>query len=103
MIWSRECLASAWRSLAISPTWSWLALQATAMGLVSHGMAGFDFEKAQRDLKVPDDFAVAAMFALGRPGNPGDLPADLRERETITDRRPGRQRICEGVFAFDVL
>jgi nitroreductase len=83
--------------------WQNLTLQATAMGLVSHGMAGFDFDRARTDLKVPDDFAVAAMFALGRPGNPADLPAELRERETITDRRPVRQSICEGVFDFENL
>jgi nitroreductase len=83
--------------------WQNLTLQATAIGLVSHGMAGFDFDRARKDLQVPEDFAVAAMFALGRRGNPGDLPAELRERETITDRRPIRQSICEGVFSFDTL
>jgi nitroreductase len=78
--------------------WQNLALQATAMGLVSHGMAGFDFEKARVDLKVPDEYAVAAMFAIGHPGKPADLPLELRERETITDRRPVRESICEGAF-----
>jgi nitroreductase len=80
--------------------WENLALQATSMGLVSHGMAGFDFEKAKMVLKVPDDFAVAAMFALGRPGNPDDLPAEIRERETPTPRRPIKESICEGEFKF---
>src|SRR5215475_3353156 len=47
--------------------WENLALQATAMGIVSHGMAGFDFDKARTELRVPDHFAVAAMFALGHP------------------------------------
>jgi nitroreductase len=78
--------------------WQNLTLQATAMGLVSHGMAGFDFDRARTDLKVPDEYAVAAMFALGRPGKPSDLPAELRERETITSRRPVRESICEGPF-----
>jgi nitroreductase len=80
--------------------WENLALQATAMGLVSHGMAGFDFDKARRNLRVPDDFAVAAMFAIGRPGDPKQLPAELREREQITQRRPVRESICEGPFVF---
>jgi nitroreductase len=81
-------------------SWQNLALQATAMGLVSHGMAGCDFDKARADLKVPDEFAVAAMFALGRPGDPADLPEQLRENETPSGRRPVQQSICEGVFAF---
>lgn len=80
--------------------WENLALQATAMGIVSHGMAGFDFEQARSVLRVPDEYAVAAMFALGRPGNPDDLPPELRERETITGRRPVRESICEGPFRF---
>lgn len=81
--------------------WENLALQATAMGLVSHGMAGFNFEKARTALRVPEHFAVAAMFALGRPGNPADLPADLRERETITSRRPVKDSVREGHFTFE--
>jgi len=81
--------------------WENLALQAAAMRLVAHGMAGFDFEKARVELRVPDHFAVAAMFALGRRGNPDELPPALRERETITNRRPVSESICEGPFAFE--
>jgi nitroreductase len=78
--------------------WENLALQATTMGLVSHGMAGFHFEKARTALHVPEHFAVAAMFAIGRPGNPADLPPELRERETLSGRRPVRESICEGPY-----
>ncbi len=80
--------------------WENLALQATVMGLVAHGMAGFDFEKARTGLKVPDEFAVAAMFALGRPGNPDELSPQVREREKPSDRRPISKSICEGEFSF---
>ena len=80
--------------------WQNLALQATAMGLVSHGMAGFDFEKARADLRVPDEFAVAAMIALGRPGDPAELPDAMRAIETPSNRRPVSESICEGPFAF---
>lgn len=81
--------------------WENLALQASTMGLIAHGMAGFDFEKARTALNVPDVFDVAAMFALGRAGNPDDLPAELREREVPSGRRPVRESICEGPFAFE--
>ena len=70
------------------------------MDLVAHGMAGFDFDKARVDLKVPDEFAIAAMFALGRPGDPASLPEQMREMEIPSGRRPVRESICEGVFAF---
>ena len=80
--------------------WENLALQAMTMGLVAHGMAGFDFEKARKTLRIPDEYAVAAMFALGRPGDPDQLPPELREREKISGRRPVRESICEGPFQF---
>ena len=84
----------------VGSAWENLALQATAMGLVSHGMAGFDYEKARTTLKVPDEFAVAAMFALGRPGDPDQLPEQMRAMEIPSGRRPVRESICEGVFSF---
>ncbi len=77
-----------------------LALQGTAMGLVVHGMAGFDYDKARNVLSVPADYTVTAMFAAGRPGNPDHLPPELRERETPSPRKPVGEIICEGRFAF---
>jgi len=77
-----------------------LALQGAAMGLVVHGMQGFDYEKARSALAVPEDFAVVAMFAAGRPGDPEKLPEALRERETPSPRKPVREFICEGRFDF---
>jgi len=77
-----------------------LALQGTAMGLVVHGMAGFDYDKARTALGVPDDFAVAAMIAVGRPGDPSELPEDLREAEVPTSRKPVGEIACEGAFNF---
>jgi nitroreductase len=77
-----------------------LALQGSAMQLVVHGMQGFDYQKARTTLQVPDDYAVVAMFAVGRPGDPDDLPESAREREKPSDRKPVRELICEGAFAF---
>lgn len=75
-----------------------LMLQGAAMGLVVHGMAGFDFNKARVSLGVPDDYAVSAMLTVGRPGNPDDLPPELREREVPSPRKPVGEIICEGKF-----
>lgn len=77
-----------------------LSLQGTAMGLVVHGMAGFDFDKARSTLGVPEDYAVVAMFAVGRSGEPADLPEKLREREIPSGRKPVTELMCEGPFAF---
>ena len=80
--------------------WENLALQGTAMGLVVHGMAGFDNDKARTSLKVPDDYAVAAMFAAGKPASIDVLPEGVREKEMPSDRKPVTEIICEGTFAF---
>jgi nitroreductase len=78
----------------------YLLLQASEIGLVGHGMAGFDRGRARATLTVPDDFQVEAMIALGQPGNPDDLPPDLRAREVPSGRRPIADFVREGHFAF---
>jgi len=77
-----------------------LALQGASMGLVVHGMAGFDRDKARKELRIPDDYEVEAMVAIGLPGNPADLPQELRDRETPSDRKPIAEIAREGPFAF---
>lgn len=77
-----------------------LAIQGTKMGLVVHGMAGFDYEKARTALRVPDDYSVEAMVAVGRPGDPADLPPELREREVPSGRKNISEIACEGLFNF---
>lgn len=78
-----------------------LALQGAAMGLVVHGMAGFDNQKARRHLNVPDDYAVEAMIAIGHPGDPTDLSDELREQEQPSGRKPLSEIVREGVFSFE--
>jgi nitroreductase len=77
-----------------------IALQATAMGLVVHGMQGFNFDKARTALHVPDDYDIAAMFAAGHPAEPDMLPQQLRDREKPSGRKPISQIVCEGPFTF---
>lgn len=77
-----------------------LALQGAAMDLVVHGMAGFDYDKARKVLKVPEDYSVEAMIAIGLPGDPNTLSEELREREHPSDRKPVSELINEGAFGF---
>lgn len=73
-----------------------LVLQATALGLATHQMAGFDVEKARADLKIPSGFEPVAMIAVGYPGDLAFLPDRLREREL---RPRSRQPISEWTFS----
>ncbi len=77
-----------------------LALQGAAMGLVVHGMAGFDRASARTELQVPDEYDVEAMIAVGRPGDPAQLPEELRQREAPSGRKPVAEFVCEGRFSF---
>ncbi len=74
--------------------WMALALQGTISGLVVHGMQGFDYDAARGALDVPEGYEVEAMCAIGHPGDPQELPEDLRG-ERPNDRRP----LSEIVFA----
>jgi nitroreductase len=80
--------------------WENLALQATLKGLVTHGMQGFDYERARAELKIPEGFRVEAMVAVGRPGDPATLPEAAREREEPNGRKPLAETTCEGIFRF---
>ncbi len=58
-----------------------LLLQATALGLVAHPMAGFDVERARAELKIPSGYEPVAMIAVGYPGELSVLPEYLQQRE----------------------
>ncbi len=78
--------------------WENLALQAGLSGLVAHGMAGFDYAAARKELHVPDDYEVMAMAAIGKPGKKEDLPEKLREREKPSGRKSVGEIAFEGGF-----
>jgi nitroreductase len=80
--------------------WENLALQGAAMGLVVHGMMGFDYDKARIALAVPDDYAVEAMIAIGHPGDPAALPENLQKIEAPSQRKPLTELVREGKFSF---
>jgi nitroreductase len=81
--------------------WANLALQATLRGLVTHGMQGFDYDKARQVLQVPADYTVEAMVAIGKPGNKDDLPERLRQREVPSGRKRLAEIVWEGHFKTD--
>lgn len=79
--------------------WLSFALQGWLNGLVVHGMAGFDYQRAASTLMVPDVFSVDAMAAVGRPGRIEDLPEAQRPRESPSMRLPLSETVFEGLFA----
>ena len=75
-----------------------LTIQATALDLYVHQMAGFIPEKVRAAYNVPETAEPVSAIALGYRGNPASLPDDLRKREET----PGqRKRVAEFVFSND--
>lgn len=78
--------------------WENLALEAFSRDIVAHGMQGFDYDKARIDLEIPADFEVMAMIAIGKKGPAESLPSELQEKEKLTDRKPLKDIVMEGIY-----
>ncbi len=78
--------------------WENFALQGFHQGMVVHGMEGFDYDRARTELRIPDDFQVEAMAAVGWPGPKELLPEKLQARESPNDRRKVSESVFEGPF-----
>jgi nitroreductase len=71
-----------------------LTLQAAALGLTTHQMAGFDQEAARKAFAIPDEYAIGAVIALGYQDEPAALgDAVLIERETAARTRKALDEI----------
>ena len=78
--------------------WMSLALQAAKSGWFTHGMVGFDMERAFAELDVPKGYRVEAAIAIGRLGDKTNLPEFLQAREMPSDRQPLSAMAMEGRF-----
>jgi len=58
-----------------------MAIQAAALGLQMHQMAGFDAAAARIAFAIPEDVAPIAAMVLGTPGPASALPEPLAQRE----------------------
>jgi len=69
-----------------------ISLEATALGLHTHGMAGFDAELLRASFGVPSDFDPVACWTLGYAGDPANLPEHFQASEQQPrDRKPLRE------------
>lgn len=73
-----------------------LSVQATALGLVVHQMAGILPDRIRQVYEIPESHDPVTAIAVGYPGPPELLPDHLRERE-LAPR--ARKPIADFVFA----
>jgi nitroreductase len=67
-----------------------LCYQATALGIHTHQMAGFDVEGARKAFAIPEDYILGAVIALGYQGEPSALanPQMLAQETAPRQRKP---------------
>jgi nitroreductase len=76
-----------------------LSVQATALGLFVHQMAGFDADRARQTYHIPETHAPATAAAIGYHGDPATLSAPLQEREKgPRQRRPLTDFVYAGTW-----
>jgi len=74
-----------------------LIVQATALGLVVHQMAGILPDKIRKLYGIPEGYEAVAGIALGYPGDPQSLPEGLRKRELAPrERKPMTEFVFSG-------
>ncbi len=75
-----------------------MALQAFSMGLAMRGMEGFDYERARKELKVPQEYAIEALFAVGYKAPDEQLEEKYRLKDQPTERKPLDELVFNGEF-----
>ena len=77
-----------------------LMLQAAAMGLFAHAMAGFHPDKVRELYGVPEGYEPVAAIAAGYPGDPAVLSESQRQREVAPRTRKTQQEfVFRGRFS----
>lgn len=85
--------------------WAWydagaasenICLQATALGLKAHQMAGADFDKARILFKIPENVDLVAFIAIAYQGELDSIDVSFHKNELAE-----RQRLDLGVNFFD--
>jgi nitroreductase len=74
-----------------------LTLQAAALGLATHQMAGVDHAKAREVFSIPEEYHVGAAIALGYQGEPATLPSEQMLKQEVAPR--SRKELNEFVLS----
>lgn len=88
-----------WASYDLGQSVAHLSIQATAMGLFVHQMAGFDQQKAREAFDLPQEYAPMTVFTIGYPAELDSLTAEIRERELAPRmRKPLSDFVFDGAW-----
>ena len=74
-----------------------LSLEATRLGLHTHGMGGFDADLLRASFGVPSDFEPVAVWAIGYLGDPANLPENFK----VPEQQPRERKSLPEVLFDD--
>ena len=89
-----------WNHFDTGAAWACLALEAKVRGLITHAMGGFFEDKVRVQFKIPADWGIHAIVALGYQGPSNQLSREIQEREIPSTRKPLHELWREGHFDF---
>lgn len=95
---TKEEIVSQSASFDTGAAWAYLALQASLLGWVAHGIAGFDIDQAHKVLRVPAGHRIETAVAIGRKGDKSKLPVALAQREAPNGRLQLAELVAAGGF-----
>jgi nitroreductase len=73
-----------------------LMLQAADLGILAHGMAGFDAAKAREVYDIPESHEAVAAIGIGYPGDEHGASEELVKRNQHRPRRLLKDFVFEG-------
>ena len=77
-----------------------LTVQASALGIAVHQMAGFDIARTRSVLAIPEGQDPVVAVALGRPGDAASLPDAVRQKDAAPRvRKPLAEFVFSGEWA----
>lgn len=88
-----------WHAFDAGTAWGYLSLEAYRQGLITHGMGGFDKDKARELLEIPAEYDINAVVAVGYHDPTTLLSERNQQREVPSDRKPIESFVFEGKFA----
>ncbi|MEF9953198.1 MAG: nitroreductase family protein [Clostridium sp.] len=75
-----------WHMFDTGAAWGYLSLEAARRNLITRAIGGFDMNRARKYLKIPYDYDIVCLVALGKRGQNSDLPQDLQSKEVPSGR-----------------
>lgn len=81
-----------------------LSLQATALGLMTHQMGGFDANKTREVFAIPEQITLMAMLSVGYAADVATLEGEVWTREqSPRNRRPLGELFFDGAWGKPIV